>query len=328
LSWKRWFRQFLLVTLAAYFLLGLAVNFIIDPYGEWNLVSTRFNAKKFWQIHQTAPYKFSESLERDRYTLVFGTSHSATISEALVGNKVLNLSVSLYGNPFDVEAFLKGLSPAALRNIEKVYYDVDYAMLFDKKSEFEKRSFSRWNFFLATLATLDPAKLQRAFRTVYANLFHRYTSFIEPNGVFVFDTEVNFDFHSAEAQTLLQKTTYYSFDPKAAEALKRVEAFLEQQKIPRVYFNTAFSSLFLKQIDPTSFKQHLQAIAGAVPEFCALNYLEGVSEDLALFRDPTHHKFSVTGREMGLLREQKCPTPLTSANVAEYVDWFLVSTGR
>lgn len=304
-EYKKW-----LLTLPIYILMmGLAlifiINILIDPYEEYNLIITPFNKLKSVQSYETAPFRMYQYLNEDKYIIVFGTSHSATISEELVNSKLINLSLSTYGNPSDVYYFLKGLNLRQLKNIKKIYYLLDWHTLTDQNSIYSKINFnSTYDFLFYTVKNIDHEKLIRSFETVIKNLTKSNQTKILNNGVFVDIKEDKFIPDTPYA-TSAAKRIKFTYSDKSLEYLDKIDKLCKQNNIKIVYFKTVFSNLFLKKVVFNSLETHYRKILNTIDGLYSFIYMDNISNNLNYFSSDTHHKYSITKFQMIILQNDK-----------------------
>ena len=122
-----------LSTLIAVFI----INIYFDPYGEYQFIKHKYNSVKE-KFHTTSASSLMDKLEKDKYSLIIGSSRSDRISKEFFGDDILNFSTSLYNYPVDVINFLNMLSPKQIKNIKKVFFQLDIHTLSDTNYGFPK----------------------------------------------------------------------------------------------------------------------------------------------------------------------------------------------
>jgi hypothetical protein len=326
--WKFWLAKFTVSLFLGMAVLIFVVNVVFDPYGEWDLVRAPYNRLRFFQDHQTAAYQMARRLEKSPQTLIFGTSHTATLSEELFGEPLINLSVSVYGNPIDVYYFLKALSSEGWKNVTRVYFDLDFHTFREIDSDYERANFySRFQYFLKTIEDIHLDKLQRTFYSVNHNLFDPPKAYIRENGEFVYVEDINFEPGSENPGAGAIK---YTHAEKAMSYLGKVDEILKEHRVPVIYFTPIFSRYFLRGVDLASLKDQYEMILNEVPRLVALTYVPAFSDDNKFFRDSTHHKYAVSAEEVRILRApNKYPEyVVTKENLADYFTRLEAALGK
>ncbi len=299
-------------------ILFVGVNILIDPYAEFGLVQGPHNKRRYFQDHETAAYQMARRLEQSDYSLIFGTSHSAILSEKLLEEKLLNLSVSVYGNPTDVLSFLKGLSPKAWKHIRNVYFDLDFHTFTAVKSAYDKANFySPLTYLFKTVSDLTLAKLERCFYTIHHNLGKPAGAYLNPNGEFVYNDETTFVPDPSATEKII-----FTHNTQAFESLGELHRLLAEHQIPVIYFNTVFSRQFLNRVDWDSVKKQYEGILNQIPLFVSFLYVPKFSNFPKYFRDETHHKYELAEWEIATLRHPKARAAfeLTRDKVTSYVN--------
>ena len=294
------------------YLTGVTViNLIIDPYEEYGLIKN----KKFSLSEISFPYKAFKLLEKNDYILVFGTSHSSTLSKESFGEDVINLSTSVYGYPEDVYYFLKQLDTNQIHHIKKIYYLVDF-FIHDVEPKYKELHFSsQLEFYFQTLKNLGTKKIIAAFENVIKNVSGKYIQHITQNGELVFLTEKKYT-----ARKFISKDNFkIAYDQQ--KYYRFIEEFCEQKNIECVFFKSILSRFFLENIDFASIENHFQELSKQINGIYSLMYIKGASDSLENFRDPTHHSFRLSQIECDILKssEKRNSYLVTRQNLAPYL---------
>ena len=311
-SYKRFLLFIPIVSVVLYAFIFMVVNIVIDPYREYGLTDT----KKYFQSYYTVPFKMYQKLRHDKYVLVFGTSHSATISAELLNHKTLNMSTSVYGNPVDDYYFLKNLDRPQISNIEKIYYLIDYNVFEDKKSDYPDINFnSKIDFFYQTANNLNKKKILRAVDNILKYLLRNNTTEITDNGEFVYVRPV------AYRNIVYKDRIKFSFSGQSIEHLEKIDKFCKSQNIEIIYFKSIFSRYFLQNVDFESVESQLSRVLNIIDEMYCLMYVEGVSDNMDNFRNPTHHIHKIAKIEIDILRSPTLRNRyrVTKANLDDYM---------
>ena len=292
LSCRTYFKAIFIYILVGYLLAALAINVILDPYGEYNI----FQHKRYAQSHETMPYKAFEKLLHDDYSLVFGTSHSATLSAKIMGERILNLSTSVYGSPIDVELFLSKLDPKRRAHIQRIYYLLDYHVFGNKTSVYEGKDFSSsFEFFIETFKNINPEKLQRSLGLLIKNITGTNSTSITDNGEFIYENPIPYN-HIKYAESV-----QFTKKPLPLQRLKEIDAWGQRHQIEIIYYKAVFSDYFLANVDFPSLEKHMHSLVDTINGFYSFMILDGVSDDLTKFRDPTHVRFPIVEQQARLL---------------------------
>jgi len=120
MSYKKWIKITIKYLFTIYIFI-ISLNYIVNPMQifEHNLL----NNKKYKYTTENAVFKYN-TLKKNRFNLIFGTSRSHLVSSKMLSYQTLNLH-SIYGYPSNVEHFLFSLNEKQLKNINKIYYLID-----------------------------------------------------------------------------------------------------------------------------------------------------------------------------------------------------------
>lgn len=303
------------VSIIMYVFIFIIVNIAVDPYREYGLSNT----KKYFQSYYTVPFKMYQKLHHDKYILVFGTSHSSTISSELLNYPTLNMSTSVYGNPADIYCFLANLDQQQISNIERIYYLVDYHIFEDKKSDYSDINFnSKFDFIYQTANNLNKKKILRSVDNILKNLLDNNTTEITDNGEFVYVRPV------AYRNIVYDEKIKFTVSDKAFEYLAKIDSFSKEQNIEIIYFKSIFSRYFLQNVDYESVRSQLSNVLNMIDEVYCLMYVEGVSDNMNSFRNPTHHVHQIAKMEIDILQSPKLRKRyrVTKENLDDYLKYL------
>ena len=278
-------------TLATGLVLVAVLNLVIDPYGEYRLLSD-----VHYRTDLTSAVPLAEQLREGPHALVFGTSTSAPIDARAVGEPVLNFSMSLYGAPERVLHFLESLDGEQVRHVTRVFYAVEHVSLPDHPLRQVGIDYgSRAAFLRATLTNIQRPKILAAADRVLRVVSGRTDSELTAKGVYR---------HLAPrpyTPVRYAEPIRFSHGARQVAYLRGVADFCRERGIELVVFRTVVTRTFLESTDLSSLKRHFARILEAVPRFYSLTWIDGVSEDESQFRDPIHPGYDAMLREMALL---------------------------
>ncbi len=288
LPYKR-FTQLLVISITSIFItLVLCINIVIDPYKEYNLIP-----HDTYRSNSSSAFPLFKKLKQKPYSLIFGTSTSAPIDKACIGDDVLNFSMSLYGEPERIYYALKTLTAEHISHINKIYYAVEHNVFHDLAVTNTDTDYTSTNdFYLATLTNLQKPKIIASLDWLLKFISQKSDSLINEYGVYIHLRPRVFNMYG------YAKTIDFSYSPQQVLYLKKLQHFADQHHIEFIVFRTVTSENFLQRVNMTSLARHYQRILEAVPSFYSLIWLEGISDDVSHFRDPIHPSYEVTKQQM------------------------------
>jgi len=315
----RTYKRYLLFTFLSFGVFTSAIimiiNLLIDPYREFEIFSTR----KFSSSPDTGPFKAFTKLRTDSYILVFGTSHSATLSQTVLGDKVLNLSTSVYGYPVDAFYFINGLTKQQSRNIKRIYFLVDHFALKEVSPRYRGVDFNSYGDFLhGSIRNIGPIKILHSLDTVIKTITKHYSQFITENGEVIVLRERKYSF--------LRGTEKVRFASSKNQAiyLRKIADYCKAKGIEIVFFNSILSKFYLEQLAFESIEDHFVTLLDEIDEIYSLMYVDGASDELNNFRDPSHHIFKLTKLEAEILlsEERRERFRINRDNLQDYLRWL------
>lgn len=305
-------------TLLAMTLIVFIVNIVIDPFIEHPHLNI-LHLKKFGQDFQSSPYQFYEKLSNNKYSLVFGTSHSANLTSESLGEPILNMSLSTYGNPSDIYSWLNGLNQQQWDNIHVIYLLVDYHTLVDKTSPYDEMNFhSRRDFYRSTIQNLNRHKLLKSVETVVKNVTGNYNTSITDQGEYLYERPIAFH------EIKYSERVKFHTQEKAIQKIKLIQSLATKNSKPVILFKTTFSSLFLINLDWPSVQNHYRTLAQSVGPLVNLMYRPEYSTNIDMFRDATHHVTQLTDASGEILMDENRSQQfiVNKNNVEEYLIWL------
>jgi len=314
-TYKRFLILIPIVSIVMYVFIFIIVNIAVDPYREYGLTNTKI----YFQSYYTVPFKMYQKLSHENYILVFGTSHSSTISSEILNHPTLNMSTSVYGNPADVYYFLANLDKRQILNIDKIYYLIDYHIFEDKISDYADINFnSKIDFIYQTANNLNKKKLLRSVDNILKNILGNNTTEITDNGEFVYVRPVAYN------NIVYDEKIRFTVSDKAFEFLAKIDSFCKEQNVEIIYFKSIFSRYFLQNVDYESVRSQLSSVLNIIDEVYCLMYVEGVSENLNNFRNPTHHINKAAEIEINILQSPKLRKRyrVTKENLDDYMKYL------
>lgn len=283
LSATQWLHRLLIIWGTLLIVAVFVINFAIDPYGEFRLINTPYNALKLTTRNTSAAHLI-DSLGKGKHALVFGSSRTYLLSSELLGEPTLNLSSSVYRYPKDIWAFFSLLNEEQRNNISRVYILADDRFFnndnryFDFGSSLELQA--------TRFANIDFAKIQDAYKTVAYNLSvlndpETFTADITDTGTFRQKDVIPAPNLSAILDSPSSEQILY-FD--------KVLAFLKSRNIEYVLFSAPWrlKSISMEPISSASHILQTETLLKHVPKFYDFLKAFDADGDDALYRDATH----------------------------------------
>lgn len=278
--------------IAALALAWAVVSVGLDPYGEFE----RFGGKRYFENHQTSPYRLAEQLRSGSHALVFGTSYSATLSGEELGEPALNLSTSVYGYPACMECFVQGLDEEQWKGVSRVYLLADSHLIAAPPDEPCPRAWSSAPaFYWATFRSIDQTKILRGLDRWAKNAKGTPANWVTPQGVTVYGTEAAWD-GSGYA-------TEYTDNANALLYLEIAAELVRAHGKEFVPFFTLRSEAFWRATDPGVLRKQLHMAVHAVGPIVMLGWHKDYSRRRAWFRDAAHHGLEGTRWEASVLKD-------------------------
>lgn len=305
------FTKTLVLSLIVVLLLFIGlINFVIDPYNEYRI----FRNTSFRSSITTA-YPLFDKLKEKPYTLVFGTSTAAPIDRDILNADVLNFSMSLYGEPERIYRALLTLKPEQIKNIQKIYYAVEHNAFHSNLVTGTEVDFtSKLDFYKDTIVNIQKPKLVASLDWIVKTISHKADSYITEYGNYAHLSERPFNGDGYE------KKVVFTHEEPQVEYLKKLSEFAQSHNIQFVVFRTVTSLDFLKRVDFESLEEHFNRVLEAVPSFYSLMWIDSLSDNLSLFRDPIHPSIAATKTEMSELNSSKAESYLvTKDNLKDYI---------
>jgi hypothetical protein len=284
---------FLTLTLglpACLLLIWTLVSVLIDPYGEFHVLPMR----RSFERHETTPYYQAQLLKDSSYALVFGTSRSATLNAALLGEPVLNLSTSVYDYPTCLACFLEDLDAQQWSHVTRIYYLDEYHMLNPNPWGACTASWtSRPAFLWQSFRNMDSLKVLRAADTLIKTLSHGGSSEIGPHGETIYLGPKPWDGKD-------QAHVPDLFDPKEEAAMGAVLTLAKSHHVQLIAFRSVLSDVFWEHEDFEGLRKSLKLITARTP-LLMLAWHPQLSRKHASFRDFSHHEMDITAWEASVL---------------------------
>jgi len=273
-----------------YLCIFIVVKLIIDQYKEFQYFEFDINKKQFFSSPKVTPYLLSEKLLNRESVVIFGTSRSALIDHKMLGDSVINFSSSLYGNPIDVYHFLINLDKEKIKNINKIYYLIDYHAFGYKVSAYVNKVYINTgiNKIYDSLKSFDVNSIKHAYKTVIMNLYS--------NGGYVLkgDGEVN---HTTKKNFNLNNIGYpepIRFSDEAFASLLKINDFSRDNNIEIVYFNVPLYNEFVKRFDMKLIIKQSKKIVNKIDSFYDLRCFPAISEFPNNFSSVNHPNYETT----------------------------------
>jgi len=255
-------------------------------------------------------FSHSERLREGRYSLVFGTSHSALITPEFFreGKDTLNFH-ALYGNPRSVADFLGSLEPTQVNNISEIFFLLDIHVYGDDTYR-PVDTYDNWFSRVLYRARRIGPYLTESFDKIYKNLRGAYIKYVDPRGHTVILTELN----QCNLPVRRNEFSVTEIDERTMTALSRVKSFAEQNGIDTTFVTPAMFHTFLDTLDKEKLwhqKQKLIRILGGYHDFIFYNHPLNLCK---FFSDPRHLNKNGLKEYMRLVRSgayfTKVPRPV------------------
>ncbi|WP_031482580.1 ankyrin repeat domain-containing protein [Maridesulfovibrio frigidus] len=258
----------------------VAVNFVVDPYGEFRLIESDYNRLKL-KAEKTTALHVASKLYEGKHALVFGSSRTMLLSSEIMGQPVLNFSTSIYNNPGNVLALLKLLDKKQLANITHVYFLIDINSFHYTKPANEMTGKNA--LLLETIQNIGPEKITNAWdcllknngphnNTISIKYIDEFGSLHKKDSPYN-DKQVIFSSHTV--------TKYY------LESIANLVNFLENKNISTTYFLIPW----LKPFSPQQ-QRMLEPILRKITQICKKVYNYHLNTILtgntSFFSDPSH----------------------------------------
>jgi hypothetical protein len=293
-------------------LIWALVSVLADPYGEFGVLPWR----RYFEHHQSTPYRLAQDLRQGPHALVFGTSHSATLGSAELGEPTLNLSTSVYGYPECIECFLRGLDQAQWSHVTRIYLLADAHMLVAPPDDPCPKAWSDRSAFLwATFRNLDQLKVLRSFDLLLKNSLHSPSNWITPQGQTVYGAHAPWD-------GSYDQISVFTAGPDAALSLARVAELARSHGKELVPFFTLHTAVFWRAQDPQAMRRHLHLVTRALGPLVMLGWHKDYSRKAEWFRNATHHGSEATQWEADILKDARARKTyaLKEADVNRWVE--------
>lgn len=288
MKFKYWTKSTLKISILL-FLILLIINYIVNPNMKFDNKSLKNNYFSTIEYAKKLKIKLSD----DKYTLIFGTSRSALVSNDTLNSEVLNIGV-IYGSPHSVYTFLSSLTKKEISNIKEIYYLVDLHTL-NSNSKFVKNDdFMSDDSFIQSIKNLISINFQDLYR-IYLKL--KFTLFgseyiVHENGYSVKkDSDIM-------ALPKFNVSTDQKYDDSALEKLKIINDFCIKNNLKITYYTATFIDEWLsKQVDPNIIIERWSKILDlGIKGFYGLWYIPEVSsinkEGKYNFSDYSHMNYN------------------------------------
>ena len=281
------------------------VNILIDPFNEYRLFSNRS-----YRSSISTAFPLFDKLNNDtKYTLVFGTSTSASIDEKCVNDSVLNFSLSLYGEPERIYKALSSLTQRHLSNINKIYYAFEYNCFHDNEVTDADLVFSsKYDFFLTTILNIQKPKITASLDRIAKAITGSSDSYIDEFGVYRQTKHRDF------FPIIYNDRVVFTHGDRQMYYLSKLSHFAKNHHIDLVVFRTVVSDYFLKHAYINSIQEQYSKVISATSSFYSLLWLDGISTDLSSFRDPIHPSYDSVVRQMAILNSSNSDVFLIKQN--------------
>lgn len=316
--YQKWVFSIIKFILLTYVSLIVIVNLIIDPYQEYDFFKFDFNRYKFSTSYETIPFKLSQKLKDDRYTVVFGTSRSQLISKNIANENIINFSSSLYGNPIDVYNVINQFDKTQLNNIKEIWYLIDTHTFNTKSSIYQNLNIdSKKDFLLQTISNLNIHKIELAYETINSNLKQNYSYYLTEYGE---NIKIKEDNYFNGIITSDQKARIPITTTKAIEYLDRVDKFCKQNSIKIKYFTPIYNIPYLKKCDLNLYKDQFKEFLKVIDSFYDFHYIKNISNDLTLFSNLDHVNTKGTKYLIDLLKNNSSDYLITNSNLDNHIE--------
>lgn len=219
-------------------------------------------------------------LRASPHVVVFGTSRNNMLSPDYLQRPVLNLNY-VYGTPREILKCLRALDAQQLANIERIYVLVDYHTL--EKGRYPREldlSFAAYAKDAFNNFTLRRARV--ALNTILINLGMPYPYYVSGNGYVVPA--------SPDASTGFEVPQRFdrNFRLDAADELKELNAFLQQNKIAAVFYTPTLPTEIVQAFGEDFIARFTRVLADALGSYYQLIYVPEISGSARNFSDDSH----------------------------------------
>ena len=309
MTFNTWSKTVVLLPFLLFVVVTIIVTLIIDPYGDLNLIETKYNKKKFASSYNTTPFRLFEKLKSSKFSLVFGTSRTARVNSTMVAGNILNIS-SLYANPTDVYHVLRQLDKRQIKNINTIYYLVDTHVFNDKVSLYEKFNLhSRTDYYKQVLLGLDKKKIQSSIACVENNI-GMYNQYVDEFGAVVFLKERIFN-----PESKIEHFRIPAFTKDSIKYLNKVNTFCTKNNIKIKYFTPVYNIWYLKKVDMNLYKLQFNAFLEVIDKIYDFHLVDSISYDYKNFTDVDHFNTKTTKQIMISLENDENLTYITKQNI-------------
>jgi hypothetical protein len=290
---KKWILVFCLIP---GFLYGIFIIFyyFIDPD---QIFDSSITKKKFFYTSEFETTKLFNTLKKDKYSLVFGTSRSQQLYTDGTTIDILNFA-ALYGNSINVLEFLKQLNNNQIKNINKIYYLVDdhclngYALgdpysIYKKQIYNEDKTLAK----LKYLIFINPDKIMHTFLDLKYNYISSSYYMNEFGSMVRKDTKEM----ALVPNTYKTSPTKQIYTKEGLDALIKIDKFCKNNGIKISYFTPTHFNLNNKLQDEIIMKQKwLYLLNNGLDGFYALWSIDGISnyiinDKYICFKDTSSH---------------------------------------
>ncbi len=258
----------------------VAVNFVIDPYGEFRLIEGDYNKFKL-KAEKTTALQVASKLYDGKYALVFGSSRTMLLSSDMMKEPILNFSTSIYNNPGDILALLKMLDEKQLSNITHIYSLVDINGFHYTKTAEEMTN--KVTLLLETIRNLGPNKFEDAWDCIAVNT-KQYNSTDYPKNIDSYGS-----LHKKDTPYNAKEPFFSSHfvTPYFLKSLNELSSFCSTKKIKTTFFTTPWQQPFSSEP-----QAKISTILNQASQACGilLNFQlhPDFTGNTSLFSDPSH----------------------------------------
>lgn len=290
----------------------LSIVIIIDPYYENGIYIGKFNRDKIKSSIDTARVMYNK-LEKDKYSLIFGTSRNAKVNKEILGSPVLNLAQSVYGYPLEINNFLSQLTNGQIENIDKIYVLVDFHV-----ADWEKPSNTKFNESVSLFSYMKSFNYKKAMDSY--NVVKRNRDSSIDYGI----DEYGSQFNRAEIIPLLTNLKNYKYEPevsyteKGLSYYKNINEFARKHNIKIYFYTPTMNMYYLSRVDLDKMNSFKKEVLSLIPCFYDFTYVEDVSGDIKNFTDASHMNTGNVKKIMDLLKSEPERYKATAENVENF----------
>jgi len=279
----RWVVWSISITAIIYTII-FTVYIFVDPEQIFNKSITRY---KFAYTNYYSKHQY-ERLKHKRYSLIFGTSRSQSISSRELNRSILNFH-NIYGEPSNIFNFLKQLSNQQIKNIDHIYYLVSLETMRDGYNGLDYSKYGLWDRLIETFP-LNSLNLKYLIRDIVYNIRQesiRYYIY-EDGSQFVINTNQT---------TMLNQKNYQNRNSaieknNSIKSIIAIDNFCKKHKIKITYYTPTYSDKYIINYDNIYFLWK-NLLDNGIDGFYCVYYIQDISDKIVdnhyiYFSDSSH----------------------------------------